>query len=223
MAVSSSASRRSRPEIRLHGADAGAVPELFGELDHGAGALTVVLEAVLRLGAFPAALDQGLGLVRSEAIGNPAIEVGTMLLGEARGHLGTGAARRLQRVTVAALRLIHTCVVAAAAERMPVADLTHQLVDAVVGLGVRPNAAALAMTAAVCLPGPMAATTTSTIAPAVPAAIALAAAIVLGQRRLPDQPKLAIVHGQDGRHRDQGQGRAACQEKPGYGRAGSGI
>jgi hypothetical protein len=109
--------------------------------------------------------------------------------------------------------------VAAAAERVPVADLAHELVHAVVGLGVRPNAAAIpgAMTAAVRLPGPvtMAAATiapamAATITPAMPAAVALAA-IVLGQRGLPGEPRLAVVDGEAGRRRDQGQGRAACQ------------
>ena len=46
-----------------------------------------------------------------------------MLLREARRHLFARLARRLQGVAVAALRLVGASVVAAAAERVPVADL----------------------------------------------------------------------------------------------------
>jgi hypothetical protein len=117
--------------------------------------------------------------------------------------------------------------VAAAAERVPVADLAHELVHAVVGLGVRPDAAAIpgAMAAAVRLPAPLAMTATvaatiaaamaATIAPALPAAVALA-----GQRGLPGQPKLVIVDGEPGGDRDQGQGRAASEEQAEHSRAG---
>jgi hypothetical protein len=55
-----------------------------------------------------------------------------------------------------------------------------------------------------------------------PAAVTLAAAIVLGQRGLPGEPKLAVVDGEAGGHRDQGQGGAAGKEQAEHGRAGSG-
>ena len=61
----------------------------------------------------------------------------------------------------------------------------------------------------------------ATIAPAMPPAVAPAPAIVLGQRGLPGEPKLAVVDGEAGRHRDQGQGRATSKEQALHGRAGS--
>jgi hypothetical protein len=80
---------------------------------------------------------------------------------------------------------------------------------------------------AVRLPGPMAMTTAiapampATIASAMPAAIALATTTVLGQCCLPGEPKLAVIDGEAGRHRDQGQGRASGKQQAGYGRPGS--
>jgi hypothetical protein len=65
----------------------------------------------------------------------------------------------------------------------------------------------------------MPATTTPTIASAIPATIALATAIVLGQCSLPGEPKLATLEGEAGRDRDQGQGCAAGQQQADYGGA----
>jgi hypothetical protein len=72
-----------------------AVAEPLGEFDHGARAMTGVLEAVLGLRAFPAAPDQSLSLVGRQAMGRPASEAGAVLLGEACGDLGARAAGRL--------------------------------------------------------------------------------------------------------------------------------
>jgi hypothetical protein len=146
-----------------------------------------------------------------------------MLFGEACRHLSARATRSFQGITIATLGLVHARVVAAAAERMPFADLTHELVHAVVALGVGPRAAALAMPAAVRLPGPLPAATAPAVAPAMPATVSLATAIVLGQCGVPGEPKLAMIDGEAGRHRDQGQGRAACQKQADCGGAISGC
>jgi hypothetical protein len=116
--------------------------------------------------------------------------------------------------------------VAAAAKRVPVADLAHELVHGVVGFGVGSGPALPGAMAAVRLPGALPMTAAippamaATVASAMPAAIALATAVVLGQGGLPGQPKLAVVDGQAGRHRDQGKGRATGEEQTDDGRGG---
>jgi hypothetical protein len=119
---------------------------------------------------------------------------------------------------------------AAAAERIAVADRVPELIEAVEGRGVGAVAAVtIAVTSTVRL-GPMAVagpttpapTMAATFAPTLPATVARTAAIVLGQGGLPGGPSMAIVHGQADRRRDQDQDCAAGQEKAGHGRGRSG-
>jgi hypothetical protein len=104
----------------LHSSDPRAVPEPLRQLDHGAHPLPVISEAVVDATRAPAALDQSLGFLRLETVGDLAVLINAC---------APVAAALAESLLVPPLGLFDVLVAASVAGCLAVADAIDQLVE----------------------------------------------------------------------------------------------